>query len=245
MIMFKRKDDDWNIWDDDEVSQETSTTEGLNQRKKRLFHKKKEKEELWQEDGTVNYLDVESGNIYTKEEKMKYSKLKISVLVLLCLSIFFGVVGHMNTDFDENNKAYVVDYDLHYERQYVALSDKVYEYCLELKDELSTVMPQLSTNSLALTNTVHKMNDTLSAKTAELSRYTEVPELMSSYNDNLISFSLSTQKMLNTMLTNYTSSDYLAWAESAYNDFCNSLQTLTYLRGQINEVIYRNVYGGD
>ena len=68
---------------------------------------------------------------------------------------------------------------------------------------------------------------------------------MTTYNDNLISFALSTQQMLTTMLSNYTNSDYMAWAESAYNDFCTSLGTLEYLRSQINTVIYRNVYGGD
>jgi len=106
-------------------------------------------------------------------------------------------------------------------------------------------MPQLPNNSLSLTNKVASMKETLIAKTNKVSRYTEVPEIMVTYNDNLISFSLSTQKMLTTMLSNYTNSDYMAWAESAYNDFSTSLNALEYLRSQINSVIYRNVYGGE
>ena len=96
-----------------------------------------------------------------------------------------------------------------------------------------------------MTNEVQKVLQTLNAKTDKVSRYTEVPEIMASYNDNLISFAMSTEKMLETMLSNYTSSDYMIWAESAYNDYVDSLNTLKYLREQINYVIYRNVYGGD
>lgn len=241
--MFKKKDEDWNLWDEEE-SVDRNIPQKKNQ-KVRFKKKKKENVKMWDDEGPVDYLDEASGNIYSKEEKVKYSKSKIAVFIFICTIIGLGSVGVMNTDFDENNKGYIVSYDLHYERQYVQTSDELYEYCLELKKELATVMPELATNSLEKTNFVQKMKETLVAKTNKVSRYTSVPQIMASYNDSLISFSLSTQKMLDNTLNNYTATDYLLWAESAYNDFSSSLQTLQYLREQIDYVIYRNVYGGD
>lgn len=240
--MFKkRKEEEWNPWEE-----QSTEIESKEKPKKKIFHRKKEESEpqLWDSEEETNYLDENAHHIYTKEDNFRYSKAKIAVISFIVIVLSLGMIGYFNTDFDEHNQGYVVNYDLHYEREYVKHSDELFEYCLELKTSLAEIMPQLATNSLSMTNTVSQMKDTLVAKTNEVSRYTEVPEIMSTYNDNLISFSLSTQKMLATMLTNYTNADYLAWAESAYTDFCNSLGTLEYLRSQINSVIYRNVYGG-
>lgn len=244
--MFKRKDEDWNLWDEDESLDENIPKKV---KKSKIGFKKKDKnekieEEMWKDEGYIDYLTEDSDNVYSKEDNVKYSKTKIAIFTVLCFILALGAIGTMNTDFDENNKAYIVNYDLHYERQYVEKSDDLYEYCLDLKKELATIMPALASNSLATSTTVQKMKETLVAKTNQVSRYTEVPQIMSSYNDSLISFSLSTQKMLDNMLANYTASDYLSWAQSAYNDFSTSLGTLQYLREQIDYIIYRNVYGG-
>lgn len=252
MSMFKRKEEDWNIWDDEiqDVSQGTDIQKDKSSKKekKRLFHRKKEvkeETEFWDAAGEIDYLSEDSDAVYSKDDGVRYSKKKIFIFSLIVLFIILLGIGYMNTDFDENNKGYVVSYDLHYERQYVDKADELYNYCLQLEDELRTVMPALSTNSLETTNEVQKILQTLQAKTDEVARYTEVPQIMSSYNDNLISFAMSTEQMLENMLSNYTSSEYMAWAESAYNDFVDSLNTLKYLREQIDYVIYRNVYGGE
>lgn len=258
-MLFKKNEEEWNPWEDETIQECSEAKDNAKDNiskvyksklksKKKIFSNKSTEgdiQELWDNENDVNYLDESINHVYTPDEGIKYSKAKICIFILLVAIAGITSIGFMNTDFDEDNKGYVVSYDLHYERQYVKQSDELLDYCLELKDELSTVMPQLSSNSLTLTNTVQQMKDTLIAKTNKASRYTEIPEMMNTYNDNLISFSLSTQKMLTTMLSNYTNSDYLAWAESAYLDFCNSLNTLEYLRSQINTVIYRNVYGGD
>lgn len=254
-MLFKKNEEEWNPWEDETISESNEPKDNTSKvnksklkSKRKIFSSKSTEdatEEMWANDNDVNYLDESINHIYTPDEGTKYSKTKICIFILLIATIGLTSIGFMNTDFDEDNKGYVVSYDLHYERQYVKQSDELLDYCLELKDELSTVMPQLAANSLTLTNTVQQMKDTLIAKTNKASRYTEIPEIMNTYNDNLISFSLSTQKMLTTMLSNYTNSDYLVWAESAYTDFCDSLSTLEYLRHQINTVIYRNVYGGD
>lgn len=243
--MFKKKSaDDWNFWDEDEVEiiEELQDTEIKPKRRKK---KKKVPESDMSIGESVDYLSAESANIYTKEEGTQYSKVKITIFsVFIIIFSLFGI-GYSNTDFDEFSKGYVVNYDLHYERQYVDVSDELYDYCLKLKTELKTVMPEMANNSLSTANAISKMQETLKAKTDKVSRYTEVPQVMASYNDNLITFSLSSQKMLGTILTSYTNSDYMSWAEKAYTDFSDSLQTLEYLRGQINEIIYRNVYGGE
>lgn len=247
--MFKkRKVEEWNPW---EIS-ETENSETFNepvQKGKKIFSLKRKnskslEDEMWDSSEDINYLDENENHVYEKEE-FHYSKPKIFGISLCVFLLLICGIGYMNTDFDEVNKGYIVSYDLHYEREYVNHSDELYEYCLELKETLAQIMPQLANNSLSLTNEVASMKETLIAKTNKVSRYTEVPEIMTTYNDNLISFALSTQQMLTTMLSNYTNSDYMAWAESAYNDFCTSLGTLEYLRSQINTVIYRNVYGGD
>ena len=204
-----------------------------------------EEDTLWDNEGEVNYLDTTSENIYQKEKGFTLSKLKAGIIIVICSLISLCILGYLNTDFDENNKAYIVSYDLHYERQYVKESDNVFDYCLQIQQDLQEIMPKLPANSLTYINEVKEMKDVLIARTNELSRYTEIPELMSNYHDALISFSLSTQQMMDTMLNNYTSADYMIWAESAYADFCNSLESLSQLREQIDAVIYRNVYGGE
>lgn len=243
-MFSKRNEDDWNFWDEDE----TEVIDELEDKEIKAKHKKKRKKIPKSEmgiEGSVDYLSEDSGNVYTKEDKPQYSKVKISIFSCLIIIVCLLGMGYLNTDFDEFSQGYVVNYDLHYERQYVDVSDELYNYCLKLKTELKTVMTEMANNSLSTANAISKMQDTLKAKTDKVSRYTEVPQVMSSYNDNLITFSLSSQKMLGTILSSYTNSDYMLWAEKAYTDFCNSLQTLEYLRGQINEIIYRNVYGGE
>lgn len=247
--MFKKKNDDWNIWDEvHEDTEQIHNSQKKSSEKKRFFHRKnkdKETDEIWDQSGEADYLSEDSDAVYSKEESVRYSKKKIFLFSLVVLLLIFIGIGYMNTDFDENHKGYVVSFDLHYERQYVDTSDELYDYCIQLETDLKTMMPELTSNSLNTTNEVQRVLQTLKAKTDKVSRYTEVPEIMSSYNDSLISFAMSTEKMLETMLSSYTSDDYMAWAESAYADYVNSLSTLKYLREQINYVIYRNVYGGN
>lgn len=253
--MFNKKNEDWNIWDEEENLDMDVQEQNKNKKKarrKHLFHREEKKKEfekkeheIWDEEGEVDYLSEDSDAVYTKDDGVRYSKKKIFAFSMTVLLLILFGIGYVNTDFDDTNKGYVVSFDLHYERQYVDNADELYNYCLELETELKTLMPELASNSLGTTNEVQKTLQTLQAKTDKVSRYTEVPQIMQSYNDNLISFALSTEKMLENMLSNYTSSDYMAWAESAYNDFVDSLNTLKYLREQIDFVIYRNVYGGE
>lgn len=254
-VMFKKKNEDWNIWDDEEHIDNNIEENNKLQKSRHtfnIFHKKdkkkkleKKEQEIWDESGEIDYLSEESNAVYSKDDGVRYSKKKIFTFSMVVLVLVLFGIGYINTDFDDTNKGYVVSFDLHYERQYVDNADELYNYCLELETELKTLMPELASNSLGTTNKVQKTLQTLQAKTDKVSRYTEVPQIMQSYNDNLISFALSTEQMLKNMLSNYTATDYMAWAESAYNDFVDSLNTLKYLRGQIDYVIYRNVYGGD
>ena len=103
-------------------------------------------------------------------------------------------------------------------------------------------MQDAPTNTITVTTELNKLNSILEAKTNKLSRYTEVPAMMVTYNNDLINFSLSTQEMLKSVGQNYASSDYMLWAEAAYTDFEGSLTNLKVLRGEINTIIYRNVY---
>lgn len=265
----KKEDEEWNIWDDVEFEDDSppvqpqqietyNNQEYQNEdyhdrlkkqkkHKKRTFRKKEEYEPIIESDIEPDYLNNPGDQIYYKdeEEKFQISFVKVGGFLLGAFLIFAVVVGFLSTDFDENNKAYVVSYDLHYERDYVKQSDNVLEYCEELHEKLPQVMQSMQTNTISSSKQIEDFQNILTAKTKELSRYTQIPEMMSTYHNDLITFAMSTQEMLNSILQNYNSSDYMDWAAAAYTDFENGLDTLRVLRGEINTIIYRNVYANE
>lgn len=254
MGFFKKKEDEyWNIWDDEEdILEEEPITPKQPPAKSSRFYQRKEPKKSQQnspilgDDENINYLDDKSDKIYSKDEEKGFqvSYGKVFLFLAGVLLVFMGVVGYMNTDFDENNKGYVVTYDLHYERDYVRVSDKVLEYCEEIYEVLPELMQNAQTNTITVSNELTEMKSILEAKTKELSRYTQIPEMMATYHNDLINFSLSTQKMIDTTLKNCTAYDYMDWAAAAFTDFEKGLDLLKVLRGEINTIIYRNVYGG-
>ena len=262
----KKEDEEWNIWDDVEFEDDPTPSQ-LQQRenynnqehknedyhdrlkkqkkhKKRKFRKKGEYQPIIENDVEPDYLNNPGDQIYSKyeEEKFQISFVKVGGFLLGVFMVFAAIVGFISTDFDENNKAYVVSYDLHYERDYVKQSDTVLEYCEELHEKLPQVMQSMQTNTISSSKQIEDFQNILTAKTKELSRYTQIPEMMSTYHNDLITFALSTQEMLKTVLNSYNSSDYMDWAAAAYTDFEKGLDTLKVLRGEINTIIYRNVY---
>lgn len=253
MGFFKKKEDEyWNIWDDEEdVLEEEPITPQQTPAKPSRFHFKKtkntsESQQILGDDEEIDYLDDKAGKIYSKDNESGFqiSYGKVFLFLAGVFFVFMGVVGYFNTDFDENNKGYVVTYDLHYERDYVRESDKVLEYCEEIYEDLPELMQNAQTNTITVSNELTEMKSILEAKTKELSRYTQIPEMMATYHNDLINFSLSTQKMIDTALKNSTAYDYMDWAAAAFTDFENGLDSLKVLRGEINTIIYRNVYGG-
>lgn len=251
----KREDEYWNIWEDeDDIIEEDSQpiTPQQAPATSKKFHfgrnskKKQSNTSILGPDEDVNYLDDKSSQIYSKnnEDEFKISYGKIGLFLVGILLVFMGVIGYVFTDFDENNKGYVVTYDLHYERDYVKVSDNVLEYCEEIYEVLPELMQNAQTNTITVSNKLNEINNVLEAKTNELSRYTQIPEMMATYHGDLINFSLSTQKMIDTTLENCTAYDYMDWAAAAFTDFENGLDSLKVLRGEINTIIYRNVYGG-
>lgn len=264
MALFKKKDDnEWNIWDDDyedvplyeEKIEEASydyedispkkmsrqkfskPKEPKQPKKKKISNREKKKQEKIREE--IDYFS-NPDNIYEQKASISYGKVFAFLTVLIVVSL--GVIGYLNTDFDENQKAYVVSYDLHYERDYVKQSDEVLNYLIELHKDLPTILPSLQSNTITTTEEINNMIAVLDAKIDGLSRYTRVPSMMESYNDKLISLAMSTSQMLSNALVNYTSSDYIAWAESAYyDDFEPQLNTMKILREEITTIIYRNI----
>lgn len=256
MGFFNKKEDEyWNIWEDEddildvESQPITSQQAPATSKKFHIGRKSKKKQSntsILGPDEEVNYLDDKSSQIYSKnnEEGFQISYTKIGLFLVGILLVFMGIVGYLSTDFDENNKGYIVTYDLHYERDYVKVSDSVLEYCEEIYEDLPELMQSAQTNTITVSNKLNEIKNILEAKTNELSRYTQIPEMMATYHGDLINFSLSTQKMLTTVLENYTAYDYMDWAAAAFTDFENGLDSLKVLRGEINTIIYRNVYGG-
>ena len=262
----KKEDEEWNIWDDVEFEDDPTPSqpqqrENYNNQehknedyhdrlkkqkkhKKRKFRKKEEYQPIIENDVEADYLNNPGDQIYSKyeEEKFQISFVKVGGFLLGVFMVFAAIVGFISTDFDENNKGYVVSYDLHYERDYVKQSDTVLEYCEELHEKLPQVMQSMQTNTISSSKQIEDFQNILTAKTKELSRYTQIPEMMSTYHNDLITFALSTQEMLKTVLNSYNSSDYMDWAAAAYTDFEKGLDTLKVLRGEINTIIYRNVY---
>lgn len=269
MALFKKKDDtEWNIWDDDyddvplyeekieeasydyeDVSPGKMSRQKFKKpkeknmdyddrtlREKRMSRRELRKQEKINEE--IEYFS-NSDNLYAPKASLSYGKVITFVVFLLIASL--GILGFLNTDFDKNNKAYVVSFDIHYERDYVNESDELLNYLINLENELPRLLQSLNTSPIAVSEEISNIITIVDAKTNGTSNYTRVPVSMKSYNNTLITTGMKTKEMLETALANYTSMDYYDWSEKAYYDYCDTIKTLKTLRTEIDTIIHRNM----
>ena len=98
----------------------------------------------------IDYLDKDSGYIYVNKKRPKSNIPKIWIIIFtVILSISsLGVIGYINTDFDDNGNAYVIPLNIHYKRKYAQTSDDVLDYINEINDELKSNIDSLPNNYL-------------------------------------------------------------------------------------------------
>lgn len=252
MGFFRKKEDEyWNIWEDEEDVPDSEPitppqTPAISKPKTHHRKPKKKQEKILENEEERDYLGSleDSSSRIEDKEAFQISYRKVGLFLAGVLLVFMGIIGYLSTDFDENQKGYIVTYDLHYERDYVKVSDNVLEFCEDIYEDLPELMQNAPKNTITVSDELNELKNILESKTKELSRYTQIPQIMATYHNDLINFSLSTQKMITMILENYEAYDYMDWAAAAFTDFERGLDSLKILRGEINTIIYRNVYGG-
>lgn len=190
----------------------------------------------------ISYLEKESGYVYVNKERPKSKLPKIWIITIsIILSIAsLGVIGYINTDFDDNGTAYVIPLNIHYKRKYAQMSDNVLDYINDINDDLQSNITNLPSNYLLISDEMTKEVDTLKAKTNELSRYTNIPKDFQSYHSSLLNFSLLTQEFLTNLINNYSNNNYEEFAYNGMNDFRNYLSEMNSLRVQMDSVLFSN-----
>ena len=228
-------------------NQKKTKKEKIHKEPKKKQKNKKEKTVLNQrpeiyEDDNVNnynyddidYLDKDSGYIYVNKKRPKSNIPKIWIImftVILSISSL-GVIGYINTDFDDNGNAYVIPLNIHYKRKYAQTSDDVLDYISNIDS--------LPNNYLLISDKMTKQVDTLKTKTNKLSRYTSIPKDFKSYHSSLLNFSLLTQEYLTNLIENYSNSNYEEFAYNGMSDFRDYLSEINSLRVQMDSVLFSN-----
>ena len=193
----------------------------------------------------IDYLEKESGYVYVNKErpKNKFPKIWIIVISVVLTIASLGVIGYINTDFDDTGAAYVIPLDIHYKRKYAQMSDNVLDYINEINDGLQSNISDLPNNYLLVSDEMTKQVDTLKTRTNELSRYTSIPKDFKSYHSSLLNFSLLTQEFLTNLINNYSNDNYDEFAYNGMNDFRSYLSEMNSLRVQMDSVLFSNQKG--
>lgn len=269
--MFRKKqEDDWIIADEDfyETEVEPTKTQSKPKIKTKIKSKKEKQSEDEYYDTSDDYYDsLESEYNKSKrkpnplrkrsnddysydsfddyvvemEEPKKIERWKIVVPTLILAIISLGVIGYMNTDFDNNGNAYIVPLEIHYERAYTKEADELLSLILEINKTIDTNSSQLPSNFVTISAELNEEMTELKAKTTDFSKYVGVPTKFESYHSQLINFSLSTQTFINTLIENYNDANYEAFRQSGLSDYYNSLEKVKQARTDIDNIIFRNM----
>lgn len=165
--------------------------------------------------------------------------LVVSLVILSVISA--GVVGYINTDFDNNGEPYIVSLELHYERKYVKEADELLNMILDINKTIDADTASLPNNYVSTSSKLGEEMTRLKSKTTEFSKYVGVPRKFESYHGQLISFSLSTQSFIDKLIKNYNDPDFEAFRESGISDYYNSLERVKQARADIDNIIFRNM----
>lgn len=191
-----------------------------------------------------NLLEKDSGFIYENDNttvQKRIHKWPFVILGIVILISSLGIIGYINTDFDENGNSYVIPLSIHYKRRYAQLSDKVLDYINDISADIEENIDSLPTNYLTVSNKLTEQYETLQKKTDTLSRYTNVPKELQNYHSTLLNFSLLTQEYLQNLVASYNDADYAAFAANGLSDFRNYLQEINLLRAQMDSSLFSNM----
>lgn len=250
MALFKKETEEWELVSDDYLDIEDYSEESLYDKEKPPKKPKKKSTKTKQKKtdntnkNTINYLSKNNGYEYEKRDKQKYEKLPrfplIIITIILILSSL-GIIGYVNTDFDNNGTPYTIPLDIHYKRKYAMISDEVLNLLNDFDDKIESYIKELPKNYLSTTDTLNSYLDTLSNKTNNLSRYTNVPKEFSAYNSSILNFSILTQEYINNLISNYSNNDYYSFAKNGLTDFRSYLKEVNSLRKQMDSLLFKNM----
>lgn len=249
-------EDEWDIISDEEYAQyehQTLSPSSNNQpeyishknHKEETIPKRKEKNNhIEKKKKDINFLAKDNGYEFEKESLPSLKKAQKWPFILLALVITvssLGIIGYMNTDFDENGNSYVIPLNLHYKRRYALISDKVLDYINDISGDLEKNIAKLPNDYLTISNKLAEEIENLKTKTDTLSRYTNVPKDLQNYHSSLLNFSLLTQEFLQNLISSYNQSDYDEFAYNGLIDFNGYLREINSLRSQMDNVLFSNM----
>lgn len=193
----------------------------------------------------LNFLDKDNGYLFEKEDIQKEMRKTpkwpfIILAIVLCVSSL-GIIGYINTDFDEDGNIYVIPLNIHYKRRYALMSDKVLDYLNDISGSLENNIQKLPTDYLSISNKITGQIEILQKRTDTLSRYTNVPKDLLNYHSALLNFSLLSQEYLQNLINSYNKTDYEEFAYNGLSDFRAYLQEINLLRQQMDSVLFSNM----
>ena len=258
MGFFRRNnEDEWDIISDEEYAQyEHQTLSPSSNNRSEHIPKKRQPEENHpktvqkeishknKNNNEINFLEKENGYEFEKESSSSLKKVQKWPFILLAFVITvssLGIIGYMNTDFDENGNSYVIPLNIHYKRRYALISDKVLDYINDISGDLKRDINKLPNDYLSVSNKLTEEIETLKTKTDSLSRYTNVPKDLQSYHSSLLNFSLLTQEFLQNLISSYNQSDYDEFAYNGLTDFNGYLREINSLRSQMDNALFSNM----
>lgn len=259
MGFFKRSnhEEEWDILSDEEYEQYENHTlsPSSNNQPQSISHnenshdnktKKKEsfKLDLKTNKKEINFLEKDNGYEFEKETSLTIKKSQKWPYILLASVVIIsslGIIGYINTDFDEEGNSYIIPLNIHYKRRYAMMSDKVLDYINEISGNLERNINKLPNDFLTISNKLAEEIENLKNKTDTLSRYTNVPKDLQNYHSSLLNFSLLTQEFLQNLISSYNQSNYEEFAYNGLMDFNGYLREINSLRVQMDNSLFSNM----
>ena len=189
----------------------------------------------------VYYYDSYGDDIIEMESPRKRQKWKIILPTVLVFILGLGVLGYVNTDFDNKGNPYIIPLEIRYERKYIKEADNLLNVLLTINESIDMDTYQLPTNYISMSAKLTEEMSVLKSTTTEFSKYVGVPKTFNAYHSQLINFSLSTQQLIDKLVKNYNDTDYESFRQAALTDYYNSLGRLKDARIDIDNIIFRNM----
>lgn len=191
------------------------------------------------------YYDKD-GNVLDESEYLPKRKTPAQIVLRVFVFLVVGVIGlfawgYYNTDFDKNGNAYYVPEEIYAERAYMVKADKLLNTILTMDssfDEDTYYLPTDYTNMYAKLNSE---KENLIKETNKLAKYDNVPSDYTSYQSDLLNFSLSIQDCIPNLISNKDASDYEDYREEVMKEYLQDLNKIKKERKEIETNLFRNM----
>lgn len=234
--MFRKKEDEWIIGDEDYVNLQ------INQENKSVPEKKERKSRKVNQNHKSGEYGIYLEDIGDSGEiSRKIPKWKLIIPTIIFLIVFSGIIGYFTCDFDNHGNIYAVSLEQRYERKYMNSADDLLDEIIEISKELQNDSAQLVNNYVNVSAKLKAEVASLKKETTEFSKYVGVPTKFEGYHAQLINFSLSAQTFIEKLIVNYNEGDYSAFREKGLEDYYDSLEKIKAARINIDNDLFRNM----